>query len=103
MIEPSSSISRSDLGERLLYGVKVRRVGGHEHQLCSPRFDELPYLLWPVRSEVVHHHHLSLTKGRSQKVLDVELEGFSVCGSLKAHRLSHPMQTLIEAIKVRLL
>jgi hypothetical protein len=33
------------------------------------------------------------SKRRSQKVLDVDLEGFSVRGSLDAHRLSHSMQT----------
>src|SRR5919112_6670419 len=59
------------LGERLLYGVQVRRVGGHEHQLRSPRLDELPYPLGPVCPEVVHHHDLPLTKRRGQKVLDV--------------------------------
>jgi hypothetical protein len=75
-----------------LYGIQIRRVGRHEHQLRSPRLDELPYLLGPVRPQVVHHHHLSLTKRRSQEVLDVSLEGRRVRGSLYAHRLSYPVQ-----------
>src|SRR5215212_3064244 len=81
-----------DLGERLLNRVQVRRIGWYEHQFRTPRFDEFPYPLGPVRSEVVHHHYLSLRKGWCQKVLDVDLEGSSVCGSLYAHRLSHPME-----------
>ena len=78
--------------EGLLYGVEVCRVGGHEHELCSPGFDELPYPPGPVRPEVVHHNHLPLTKRRGQKVLDVGLKGLGVGGSLDAHRLSHPLQ-----------
>jgi hypothetical protein len=73
-----------------LYGVEVRRVGGHEHQLRSPGLDEIPYPLGPVRPEVVHHHNLPLGKRRGQEVLYVGLEGFRVRGSLDAHRLSHP-------------
>jgi hypothetical protein len=42
-----------DLGERLLDGIKLGRVGGHEYQLCSPRFNELPYPLGSVRPEAL--------------------------------------------------
>src|SRR5215211_5516089 len=119
MTEPSSGLSRADLterllhrfqqgfvgartelsedvlylGERLLYGVEVRRIGGHVHQLSSSGFDELPYPLGSVRPEVIHHHNLPLSKRRSQQMLHVDLEGCCIGGSLKTHRLSHPMQT----------
>src|SRR5215216_5820086 len=82
MTEPSSGVSRGDLterllhrykqgfvgartylsqdvlylGERLLYGVEVRRIGGHVHQIGSSSFDELPYPLGSVR-----HQALSIT------------------------------------------
>jgi hypothetical protein len=36
-------------------------------------------------------------------VLDVDFEGRCIGGSLDAHRFSHPMQKLIEAISVRFL
>src|ERR687898_687571 len=108
MTEPSSGVSRGDLGEcllhrfqqgfvgacsklsedvldlreRLLYGVKVRRIGGPVNQLGSSGFYELPYPLGSVRPQVVHHYNLPLTKRWRQKVLDVELESCCVCGSL---------------------
>jgi hypothetical protein len=37
----------------LLYGVQIWRVGGHEHQLGSSGFYELPYLLGSVRPEAL--------------------------------------------------
>src|SRR5687768_2469582 len=119
MTEPSSGVSRGDLGERLLhrcqqgfvgsssklpqdvlylgerllYGVQVRRIGWHEHQLGSSGFDEFPYPLWPVRSQVIHHYHLPLSKRWSQQVLYVNLKGLGIGSSLKTHRLSHPIKT----------
>src|SRR5215211_7860842 len=79
------------LAEGLLYGVQVRRIGGHEHELGSPLFDELPYPLWPVSPEFVEHHHLPLRKRRAQEVLDVGLEDLSVRGSLFSRHIDSPI------------
>jgi hypothetical protein len=46
-----------------------------------------------VSPEFVEHHYLPLRELRSQKMLNVKLESFGVCGPLDAHRLSHPIQT----------
>src|SRR5215216_767211 len=78
-----------DLGEGLLYGIQVRRVGRQEQEICSPGFDELSYPLWPVSPEPIEHHHLPLTKRGGQKVLHVSLEGLGIRGSFYGHRLSH--------------
>src|SRR3712207_2603750 len=72
------------------YGVQVRRVGGQEHKLCSPRFDELPYPPWSVRPHPVEHHHLPLTKrGRQEEVLHV--------GPSKASESVAPSAAVMEA------
>src|SRR5918994_3949938 len=74
-----------DLAEGLLYGIQVRRVRGQEHKICTPRFDELSYPLWPVRSKPIEDHHLPLFKRRCKEVLHISLEGFGIGGSLYGH------------------
>src|SRR5215210_3540829 len=82
-----------DLREGFLYGVEIRRVGRQVDELASPPLDELPYLLRPVSSEVVHHHNLTGPEGRGQQVLYVCFEDSSGGGPFHSHRRSHPSRT----------
>jgi len=66
---------RLDLGERLLDGRAVRRVGRQKEQLAITRLDRLADALCLMHTQVVQHHDLSRSQGGSQLLLDVALEG----------------------------
>src|SRR3954451_5068550 len=89
------------LRERFFYRVEVRRVGGKEHHIGAPGFDELPDSLGSVRPELVQHDDLSGLKRRGQELLDVSLEEFRVGRTLDCEGLAHPsFSRLIAAIRV---
>jgi hypothetical protein len=77
------------LRERLLYGVRIRRVGGQEQKVGTPGLNELSDLLGPVCPEIVEQHHSPFGERRPKEVLDVSLEGFGVGGALDDHRRAH--------------
>lgn len=60
-----------DLGEAFLCGVKVRGVGRQVDELTALTFDQLPYSLRLVCSEVVHHHELIRSQGGGQDMLHI--------------------------------
>src|SRR5215208_6501262 len=78
------------LREGLFYGVEVRRVRWHEHQVAAPNFYELPHPFRPVRPQPIEHHHLSFDEARCQNLLHVSLKHLLVGSPLYAHALAHP-------------
>jgi hypothetical protein len=79
-----------ELGEGLLDGVEVRRVGRQVEQLAAPPLDQLPDPRPLVRGEVVHHDYLPRSKRRSEHVLQVGLEDRAGGCALHGHARSHP-------------
>jgi hypothetical protein len=63
-----------DLGEGLLDGVEIRRVGRKVEELCSPTLDDLLNPAALVGGEVIHHYHLPRRERRRQDPLQVGLE-----------------------------
>jgi hypothetical protein len=69
----------------------VRGVGRQIQKLASSLLDELLYLLWSVRSELVHHHYLPRFQGGSQQALHIGFEHSGGGGPFHGHGWSHPL------------
>jgi len=64
-----------DLGKRFFYRVVVGGVGRQVDQLLAVvLLDQLPDALWPVGTEIVHHHDLAFAQAWHQHLLHVGLE-----------------------------
>src|SRR4051812_34654595 len=85
---PHFAQNHLDLREGFLYGIQVRRVRWQEHQLRSPRLDQLAHPLGAVGAQLVHHHNLALRKRGRQEMLHVPLKDQSVGRPLDGHRRS---------------
>src|SRR5829696_7311137 len=80
-----------DLGESLLYGVVVRRVGRQIHKFAAPIFDELPYPIRLVGGQVVHYHNPAFLQLRSQGVLQVGFKHLGSGAPLNRQTWPHPL------------
>ena len=69
-----------------------RAVGRQEEQLAASLFDQLPHPLWSVRPEVVHHHYLTKSESRPQKVLYIDFEDLTGGRPLNGHGRSHTLE-----------
>src|SRR5918994_2685632 len=76
LFAPGRSLAEQvlDLGKRFFYGVVVGGVGRQVDQLAVVLLDQLPDALWPVGTEIVHHHDLAFFQVRRQHLLDVGLK-----------------------------
>jgi hypothetical protein len=80
------------LRERLLDGVKVRRVGGQENDAGCPLLDQLPHPGAFVDGEVVHHHDPAALQRRAQQLPQVEPEGLAIRQTLDAQGRTHALR-----------
>jgi hypothetical protein len=78
--------------EAFLCGVKVRGVGRQVDELTALTFDQLPYSLRLVCSEVVHHHELTRPQGRGPGHAPHRFQRAPPGGrSYYGHRRPHPL------------
>src|SRR5215208_240618 len=80
-----------DLGEGLLDGVVVRRVGWQIHKFAAPIFDEFPHPIRLVGGQVVHHRNLAFLQLRSEEVLQVGLKHVGSGASLNRQAWPHSL------------
>src|SRR5215218_8566927 len=78
-----------ELGEGLLYGVEIGRIGRQVDELASLPLDQLPDPLSLVGTQVVHHHNLATIWRAAQNILQVGLENRPVRRTPHHPRRSH--------------
>src|SRR4028118_1138799 len=67
-------------------------IGRQEEQLAASLFDQLPHPLWSVCPEVVHHHYLTKSQSRPQKVLYIDFEDLAGGRPFHGHGRSHTLR-----------
>ncbi len=78
-------------GEGFLDRRKIRRIGWQKQEKAPLRFDGLSDARSQVDREIIQNHGLSGVQAGSQDLLDVDLKGRAICGSVQDQCFSHAL------------